>query len=216
VAVPAKSDDEIEYGRWHVFTGEDALNEERESLEFWPHWKGGIPHRLCRCVSFERPGRYHARYQSLELKWKGPLKLSYLKDNMYLLPGMSHREWSGVYCIGAPTATIARSCGNDPTGTLYVGCAGIGKGKGSTLRNRISEFIRGRHHKLSGVHLSEIARRKYPRDTLTVQWAYTDETQIAPNGKPMDGIAAKNAEGWLLDCYNDSFGELPPWNLRRT
>jgi hypothetical protein len=82
------------------------------------------------------------------------------------------------------------------------------------LRTRIAEFVEDSHHKRSGITLSVISVRTYRWNSLAVEWAYTDEARPNVKGQPLDGIATKNAEYWLLYSYNDTFGELPPWNVR--
>jgi hypothetical protein len=54
-------------------------------------------------------------------------------------------------------------------------------------------------------------RQKYPWESLAVQWAFTGRSL---NYKAEDVAEAEFAESFLLGCYNEAFGELPPWNLR--
>ena len=215
--------EDVSQGEW-TYTIADALEEERRLRqhvvkELRPNWNDGVPIKFCLSVhipSFS-DGRVEYKGQSIfekiELEWNGPCLLSFLEENENSLPGDNRNQRSGVYRIFVPNVAIERCCGPDRTGTLYVGRSGTGKGW-STLRRRITEVVKGAHHKMSGITVSKTSMQKFPRKSLAVQWAYTDETTLNYKGQPMNGVAAKNAEYWLLHSYNDSFGELPPWNLR--
>jgi hypothetical protein len=54
-----------------------------------------------------------------------------------------------------------------------------------------------------------LIEQKYPWASLAVEWAYTPG-ELNHKGKPFS--KAILAENFLLSCYSDSFGELPPWN----
>jgi hypothetical protein len=212
-----EDDREIKYGKWHRYTAKTTRAEENKvhppEGEVWPHWSQGIPTKLrkrVRSPSFFLEGVYHQPFdymQSLELEWSNPYLLSRLKENRALLPGDYTSEWSGVYRIFSPNTTIDRYCGKDPTGTLYLGRSGTGRAKWSILRTRINELVNGRHHAPS--NWSVLIEQKYPRASLAVEWAYTPG-ELNHKGQPFS--KAILAENFLLSCYGDSFGELPPWN----
>jgi hypothetical protein len=217
-----QNDQEIEYGRWYVHEAKDPLEEEskirpqRNAQKIWPHWSHGVPKKLRRSAfspSFRLNGVQHyprAYFETLELNWNDMRLLSQLENSSYLLPGDYEHQWSGVYRLFSPETTIDRSCGKDPTGTLYLGMAGARGRNWSTLRTRISSIVKGDHHAMQ--NRNKLARNRYPWNSLAVEWAYTDRERLSYKGKPF--AEAIVAERWLLECYNDSFGELPPWNQR--
>jgi hypothetical protein len=135
-AVWTEQDDrEIKYSKWYVFDAKASLAEEdkirppKKVEPIWPHWSEGVPTKLriwASSPSFSLGAvRHRSRpfYESLELKWNAPCKLSLLKENYRLLPHSHTSEWSGVYRIFSLNTIIDRCCGKDPTGTLYLGQA---------------------------------------------------------------------------------------------
>jgi hypothetical protein len=218
-----EDDVEIEYGKWHQFDAKTCLAEEHKvrpreaNDDIWPHWSEGRPTFLRRNFysdSFYN-GRVHHRsrecYASLELKWSPAHALSFLRKNYRFLPGTHSREWSGVYRVFSPHTIIDRFCGKDPTGTLYLGLAGTGEMNWSILRNRIQSVVKKEHHATQNWMSSELISQKYPWESLHIEWAFTGERK---NGKGELVPAATRAEGWLLWCYNDSYGEFPPLNQK--
>jgi hypothetical protein len=218
-----EDDKEIEYGKWNAYDANDCLAEEykihppKVIEDIRPHWSQGVPtilRKRTRISPFFLNGvHYRCRevYETREYHWRRERSLSELKNDSKLLPGTYTSEWSGVYRVFAPSRIIKRSWGQDPTGTLYVGKAGTGKRHWSILRTRIQEVVDKRHHTTINWHLREI-EKKFPWDSLAIEWAYTGM------GVDYQGEAeaeANLAEGWLLDCYIDSYGQLPPWNQRR-
>ena len=220
-----KDDQEIEYGKWNVFTWKTTLAEEfkvnNQREEIWPHWSEGRPTRLRKRISspdFFVNGVYHrgvCYLQSLDLKWSQSYTLSSLGKNSDFLPSTRYRgEWSGVYRIFSATTTIDRCCGNDPTGTLYIGLAGTGSGNWSILNTRINSILNGKHHAWN--YTSKIMDEKFPSALLSVEWAYTNSERKRERFEQNQKLfaEAKMAENWLLWCYKDSFGELLPWNQK--
>jgi len=128
-----------------------------------------------------------------------------------LIDPWEKKEWSGVYRIFSPNTIIDRSCGKDPTGTLYLGLAGSGRKNWSILRNRINSIVKQKHHVFNHYQASELVRQKFPWTSLSVEWAFTGKI-LDHKGDPE--AEAIRAEGFLLNSYNDSFGEYPPWNIR--
>jgi hypothetical protein len=114
----------------------------------------------------------------------------------------------GVYRLialeeaGAPSkpAPLARVCGIDPTGTLYIGEAG-------DLSLRLNQMRRtARAHRSERSHsailmLRRIRRLDYPAEKLAVALMFTDRL-------------TKAIESDLLHAYINSFGEMPPLNYR--
>ena len=185
---------------------------EKDDKEIWPNWKEGVPtsfHRLIGTPTSYRP--YRAYYASLELLWNAPYPLPDLFRNRRLLPSTHSSEWSGVYRVFSPNTIIDRSCGKDQTGTLYLGMAGTGRRNWSILRNRIKSIIDEKHHAFDHWRRSELLQQKFPWASLSVQWAYTGKRLDHKGDEEAEAILA---EGFLLNSYNDLFGEYPPWNQR--
>ena len=178
--------------------------------EIWPHWSEGVPKRL-RLKVYDRELRQEY-YETLELKWRGGNRLSSLRGRSNsLLPSNKYgSEWSGVYRIFLPDTTIDRFCGKDPTGTLYIGLAGAGVMSRSILNTRIRSIIKKEHHATNAWRYNDEIRKKYPWDALAVGWAFT---RVVLNAKSKN-VGPMQAESWLLNCYNDSFGEYPPLNQK--
>jgi len=113
--------------------------------------------------------------------------------------------YCGVYrLIGLATneavspATISRSCGEDSTGTLYVGESGW-------LNERVNQMRRslrgeGTHGASSLWSRSEILQSKFPREKLGVAMLFTN-----PKMHPW-------IESDLMSAYLNSFGDTPPLN----
>lgn len=97
-------------------------------------------------------------------------------------------------------ATIARICGEDRTGTLYIGEAG-------DLSLRLNQMRRSAcEHRSEGSHsaitmLRRIRRLNYPAQRLAVALMFTRRFTRA-------------IERDLLHTYINSFGEMPPLNYR--
>jgi hypothetical protein len=207
----------LRLGGWNTFTAKDTLREEYKIRppikEIWPDWTNGVPTRLRRLcwidgLFIEKVRRYPIHYyESIKFKWIGQHTLPVLRD---FLPGDYTDQWSGVYRIFVPSANIARCCGSDPTGTIYIGRAGNGEKNWSTLRTRIKSIITREHHAIKGRGRAQ--QDKYPCDSLAVEWAFTNDNKVNRVGKPW--IESVIGERWLLNCYKDSFGELPPLNER--
>jgi hypothetical protein len=214
---------EIEYGKWHTTTAEDILGQERqlelsrEEETIWPNWKNGVPTTFRTLVGsprFYQSGvhyRYHTYPASLELIWNGPYLLSVLRQRNRLLPSTHQSEWSGVYRLFAQNAVIDRSCGKDPTGTLYLGLGGTGRKNWSIIRNRVRDSVYRAHHAFDRWHVCDLVRQKFPFDNLAVEWAFTGRISDYKGESVAEAI---RAEAFLVNSYNGSFGEYPPWNQR--
>ena len=214
--------DEDSYGVWHEFSLIDALNADRVTRQFppniWPNWAEGRPSKFrwtYYWASF-RLGRVHhrpnQRTEALELKWQRPVLLSSLqKQPKALLPSDHSYAWSGVYRIFQPMA-VPRFFGSDPTGTLYVGMAGTGKGNWSILRTRMREAATKTHHVTrQWSYGDDKLQSRYPWEDLYIEWAFTS---VRRDTDGEEAPWANLAERWLLNTYRDSFGELPPLNER--
>lgn len=79
------------------------------------------------------------------------------------------------------------------------------------MRTRIMSIVNRDHYAVSNWTDSEIVKQTFPWETLAVQWAYT-RMSLNYDGVPI--YEAILAERWLLACYSDSYGELPPWNQK--
>ena len=218
-----RDDEEIEYGKLYEYTPETALEEENKirphkpAEDIWPHWSEGRPTKLARWVNIPRFFRAGVHYKERpyylvwELNWSDAYPLSLLKQKQHLLPSNHQSESSGVYRIFSPNKTIDRACGKDPTGTLYIGSAGTGARNWSILRTRIRSIVNGQHNALCNWQVHEFVREAFPWHSLAVEWAFTGK-RVDYNGDTIR--EARRAERWFLNSYNDSFGELPPWNIK--
>jgi len=218
-----EEDEEMEYGEWQIFSHPAPRNP--RDFQYpplapkydWPHWSQGVPRRLSTRVTvpaFKLGLVSHEERQvdeSLELEWNIAFLVETLKSNPEHLPSNLTFHSSGVYRLFAPRVTINRCCGSDPTGTLYIGRAGMGERNWSILRTRMQELINGQHHVMRHWSFCATLRKLYPWDSLAVEWAYTGRTN---NTMGKEISEAARAESLLLRCYYDSFGELPPCNHR--
>lgn len=219
----AQEEKEPAYGEWHSFTpqqmaAEDKLHPADPGEVIEPSWEESVPRRmrrLCGSPEFSKDGvdhRYRPYYRTVELDWTFGHSLAVLRDKPIYLPSSKYSsQWSGVYRVYAQNTTINRLCGNDATGTLYIGCGGTGRRNWSILRSRIKAIIDRDHHGLSNWNVIDKVQQKFPWDLLAVQWAYTGRSR---DHKGDDVAEAEFAEAFLLGSYNEAFGELPPWNLR--
>jgi hypothetical protein len=111
---------------------------------------------------------------------------------------------SGVYRVVAVAEDtiipvhLDRICGQDRTGTLYIGRA-------SRLRSRLQQLVRSVIERCRSSEHPACRRLKYPPlskrfhpNSLALTWCYESECQTA--------------EYALLRAYRDSFGEKPPLN----
>jgi hypothetical protein len=216
-----EDDEEMDYGKWYEYDAKAALAEEykvhppKETEDIWPHWSEGVPTKLRIKVyspsffvgdTYHRPREY---YETVEVNWNAPHQLSFLARHKQFLPRTYRSDWSGVYRIFSRNTPIDRCCGQDPTGTLYIGLAGSRGRNWSILRTRIGSILTREHHAIR--NSSELSHQKFPWESLLAEWAYTGEKSNY-KGEPI--AEAVQAEKWLLACYNDSFGEYPPWNQR--
>jgi hypothetical protein len=211
------------YGEWHSCTPEELAAEDKlypgaRGEEVEPGWSEGVPsrmRRLCGSPPFHRNGvnhRHHAYYRAVELCWTRAHPLSFLRNNKRYLPSSKHSgEWSGVYRLFAQNTPIDRCCGKDTTGTLYIGLAGSGRQSWSILRYRVKAIVDQDHHAFGNWHASELVRRKFPWENMFVQWACTGKSF---DHKGEDVAEAVFAEAFLLNTYNEAYGEYPPWNQR--
>lgn len=215
------NDTEAEYGAWE-FTLAGALEEERKlnppqfPPDIWPHWAEGVPTLLRHsgwCEGFTKNGVTHRSRPSIytiDLEWLKPRNLSSLADNYGHLPGLWTREWSGVYRVFVEGQPIDRLLGKDPTGTLYLGMAGSGERNSSIMRTRLMGLAKRRNHQVADrwIYNKQLENR-FPWKSLLIEWAFTPPW-INERGEERSG--APPAEGNLLSCYRDSFGEYPPFN----
>jgi hypothetical protein len=220
---PENNDEEIKYGDWYVYDAEMVLADEKKLFppadisDIWPHWSEGVPKKL-RWTGWSEPywdGKVYYKSRphtsTVELDWEDPYALPFLDANKHLLPGNYTNQWSGVYRIFVPDQKIPRCGGEDPTGTLYLGCAGTRDRSWSILRSRIQSVLTQRHNATITWWSSDVLRQRYPWKSLSVEWAYTGKTL---NYKGEVILEAIMAESMLLSCYRHSYGELPPLNER--
>jgi len=214
-------DEDIEYGREYVHTTDAALEEARKlqaplsDSDIWPGWSDGVPTLLRRTVwtpRFQLGKVFHQHRQiqvTVEFTWRKARLLSELRDNYGLLPSARYSsQWYGVYRVFVPDTSIGRLCATDSTGTIYIGRAGSERGW-SILRSRLLQLAKREHHVTQYWDNHDTRQKKYPWSCLAVDWAYT-EHWLNHTGDKI--IGAKRAESWLLDSYNDAFGEYPPLN----
>lgn len=214
-------DQEFEYGREYVHTADAALEEARKLLnppgenDVWPGWIDGAPTVLRRTVwspQFQLETVLHKNRQvqvTVQFTWRKASLLSELRENYDLLPSARYSsQWYGVYRVFVPGASIGRFCGTDPSGTIYIGRAGSQRGW-SILRSRLMQLAKREHHVTQMWDDHEARHQRYPWSSLAVDWAYIEHWSDHKGDKI---IGAKRAERWLLDSYNDRFGEYPPMN----
>ena len=97
-------------------------------------------------------------------------------------------------------ATLNWICGQDPTGTLYIGEAS----NLATRLNQMRRTARARRSERSHSAISmlrRIRRLDYPPEKLGVAVMFT-------------GRSTRGVERDLLSAYINSFGEMPPLNYR--
>jgi len=215
------NDTEAEYGAWE-FTLAGALEDEKKRNplsappDIVPHWSEGVPTLIRRTGWTERFTKNRVTYDSrlwtktVNYEWCSPRNLSELAEKYSRLPSTRQWEWSGVYRIFVEGQAIDRLLGKDPTGTLYVGMAGHGSRKWSIMRSRIMGLATRRNHQVANRwFFSEKLEKRFPWKSMMIQWTFTDRL-LNYNGEEISG--AKGAESDLLHCYQNTFGEFPPFN----
>lgn len=111
----------------------------------------------------------------------------------------------GVYRLFAFSSDITRPavfnrlCGQDATGTLYIG-------KANSLSNRLNQARRSAGSRREGSHAAagrwaRIASGNFPSHKLGIAFLFT---RCQP----------RLAEVTLIDAYINSFGEMPPLNYK--
>jgi hypothetical protein len=119
----------------------------------------------------------------------------------------SGTDFAGVYRLIAlaskgdlsKPAILNRACGQDTSGTLYIGEA-------SNLSRRLNQLRRSAGHRRERSHgaigmLRLIARLDYPAEKLGIALMFT-------------GRDTRAVERDLLHAYINSFGDTPPLNFR--
>lgn len=216
-----EDDDELEYGKEYAYTAEAALEEARKLLvplsdsDIWPGWEHGVPRLLRRTLwseQFQLGKVFHKHrliQMSVKLTWSRARLLSELRENYGLLPSTKYSsQWYGVYRVFVRGVAIGRFCGTDPSGTIYIGRAGSKRGW-SILRTRLMQLAKREHHVTNSWDYHEARSQMFPWSSLWVDWAYTEAVADYKGDRI---IGAPRAERWLLDSYNDRFGEYPPLN----
>ena len=108
---------------------------------------------------------------------------------------------TGVACDSHPVST-----GEGEQG------AGTGARNWSILRTRIMAIIKRDHHATRNWTFSDLVQQKYPWNSLAIDWAYSTGKRFTYEGEPL--AESVMAAGWLLACYNSSYGESPPRNQK--
>jgi len=110
-----------------------------------------------------------------------------------------HHGYCGVYrLVGLDLAgdlrklaTIPRACGEDRTGTLYIG-------ETSTLNTRLNSLRLGSHRTSN---LPKVLRERFPTEKLAIALLFT-------------GRSTEWIENDLIQAYINSFGDTPPLNYK--
>lgn len=94
---------------------------------------------------------------------------------------------------------LARVCGKDDLGTIYIGAAthSLQSRLGQLVAQHLRERFKGGAH----VAMPTVLARDFPADRLAVCWSYADY-----------GVDVFAMERALLVAYRDVFGERPPLN----
>jgi len=129
----------------------------------------------------------------------------YLVDGGYF--GQKEFGFMGVYRLIAleakgdisKPATLNRVCGQDASGTLYIG-------ESKDLGRRLNQLRRSAGHRREGSHgavsmLRQITGLNYPEAKLGIALLFT-------------GSLTKSIERDLLWAYMNTFGDTPPLNYR--
>lgn len=119
-----------------------------------------------------------------------------------------HHGFCGVYRLIAlevagdlqRPAKLNRLCGQDPTGTLYIGEASNLSSRLNQLRRSARKYRSERSHGAISM-LRQITRLDYPEEKLGVALMFT-------------GRHTRSIERDLLNAYINSFGDTPPLNYR--
>jgi hypothetical protein len=101
--------------------------------------------------------------------------------------------------------SLSRVCGEDETGTLYIGRAGPVAGQPNPLANRLGGLAHTHHRRYGATTHSKLPKPlgdRFPDDKLAIIWELTDDPAWR--------------EAQLLQNYEDVFGELPPLNGQRS
>ncbi len=135
-----------------------------------------------------------------ELNWQ-----SYLLEGGYF--AQKHHGYCGVYRLVAlaseselnPPATLNRVCGQDRSGTLYIGCT-------IRLSDRLNQLRRSLLSRYERSHSAITMLRSIPildfaPNKLAIALLYT-------------GKRPSFVESYLIKAYMNTFGDTPPLNYR--
>jgi hypothetical protein len=152
-----------------------------------PHWNEEIPGVWSDLVPLVEMGSIFRRLQA--------------ETGVYRLVGLAEAG------VNTP-AIFNRMCGQDKTGTLYIGR----EGKNFAIRSRLSQLARSlrekprrglwntEHSAGSRLRLHPTLSERFPVSKLAIAWCY-DARHVY-------------AERKLLDLYFWSFGDTPPLNRK--
>lgn len=147
----------------------------------WGHWNDGPPGHWVRLHTLEEVGSYVSSFCE---PYCGVYRLVALADDDKLI---------------SPKA-IGRLCGEDKTGTLYVGRETYNFKERSRLSQLVRSLRYGRGEHVAGVFIHHRLSSRFPLNRLAITWCYEN----------LAGLAERE----LFGCYRSSFGELPPLNER--
>ena len=135
---------------------------------------------------------------------------SELDWELYLLEGghfsSKHHGYWGVYrLVGlatehdlTTTATLSRLCGQDTTGTLYIGHS-------NNLSDRLNKLRRSAMSNEESHNAIRVLRSipilKFPSNRLAIALLFTS-------------LRPRRVESDLIECYVHSFGDAPPLNYQ--
>lgn len=167
--------------------------------EYWRHLHGLKDGELIRVLSIYEMPPWEKICSRLD--WRvHRLGGGYFTDKNYGRRGVYRLIALKVANDLKSVATLNRVCGEDPTGTLYIGEA-------TNLATRVNQMrrtARGRRNECSHsamLMLKRIQRLDYPPEKLGVAMMFT-------------GRSTRGVEKDLLRAYINSFGEMPPLNYR--
>ena len=135
------------------------------------------------------------------MRWFEQPSLVWLEPPLPILSDWPKRlaRGAGVYRLVAQGQTVRRACGDDNSGTLYIGKADALDARVCSLRATLRpDFVSATHGAGLLFNATRVLVDRYPLETLATTWAATSEPSKCWAG--------------LIDAYLKEFGDAPPLN----